>query len=119
MGIKFIIKIPFDTRMNALFICNQNKNRSKTAELLFQGRFNVKSAGLHGGKPITKKDLSWADVVFVMEEEQRRELAKRFPTEYLRKRILNLDIPDIYTFNQPTLSKLLERKVKEYDELLV
>ena len=105
--------------MNALFICNQNKNRSKTAELLFQGRFNVKSAGLHGGKPITKKDLSWADVVFVMEEEQRRELAKRFPTEYLRKRILNLDIPDIYTFNKPTLSKLLERKVKEYDELLV
>ena len=119
MGIKFIMKILFDKHMNALFICNQNKNRSKTAELLFQGRFNVKSAGLHGGKLVTKKELEWADIVFVMEEEQRHEVAKRFPTEYLRKRILNLDIPDIYTFNQPTLSKLLERKVKEYDDLLV
>src|SRR3989344_429077 len=118
MGIKFIMKILFDKHMNALFICNQNKNRSKTAELLFQGRFNVKSAGLHGGKIITKKELGWADIVFVMEEEQRHELAKRFPTEYLRKRILNLDIPDIYTFNQPTLAKLLQHKMKDYDELL-
>lgn len=68
---------------------------------------------------MTKKELEWADVVFVMEEEQRHELAKRFPAEYLRKRILNLDIPDIYTFNQPILAKLLERKVRDYDGLLV
>ncbi|MEK6939419.1 MAG: phosphotyrosine protein phosphatase [Nanoarchaeota archaeon] len=105
--------------MNALFICNQNKHRSKTAELLFQERFNAKSAGLHGGKPITKKELEWADIVFVMEEEQRHELAKRFPSQYMCKRILNLDIPDIYTFNQPALAKLLQHKMKEYDEVLL
>ncbi|MEK6809167.1 MAG: phosphotyrosine protein phosphatase [Nanoarchaeota archaeon] len=105
--------------MNALFICNQNKHRSKTAELLFQGRFNVKSAGLHGGKLVTKTELEWADIVFVMEEEQRHEVAKRFPAEYLHKRILNLDIPDIYTFNQPRLAKLLQHKIDEYAELLI
>lgn len=112
------MKTNFNKSMNALFICNQNKHRSKTAELLFQGKCNAKSAGLHGGKLVTKKELDWADIVFVTEEEQRHELAKRFPTEYLRKRILNLEIPDIYTFNQPTLAKLLQRKMKEYDELL-
>ena len=116
MGIKFIIKVSFSGGMNTLFICNQNKHRSKTAELVFHERFNVKSAGLYGGKLVTKKELEWADIVFVMEEEQRHELAKRFPGEYLRKRILNLDIPDIYTFNQPSLAKLLQRKVKEYDQ---
>ena len=110
--------ISFFMRMKTLFICNQNKHRSKTAELVFQRKGLVKSAGLHGGKRLTKKELEWADVVFVMEEEHRHEIAKRFPTEYLRKRIVNLDIPDIYTFNQPALVKILEHKVKEWDDLL-
>jgi len=52
--------------MNILFICNQNQNRSKTAEELFKDRFNTRSAGLYNEKPVTEKQISWADVIIVM-----------------------------------------------------
>ena len=97
--------------MKVLFICNQNKNRSKTAEDLFKNRFETKSAGLYNEKPVTEKQLSWADIVIVMEEHQRKEIAKRFPKQYMQKRILSLNIPDVYHYNQPELIKSLKSKI--------
>lgn len=97
--------------MKILFICNQNQNRSKTAEDVFKGRFKTKSAGLYNKKPVTAKQLSWADVVVVMEDIQRAEIAKRFPKQYLQKRIISLDIPDVYHYNQPELIDVLKSKV--------
>ena len=97
--------------MKVLFICNQNQNRSKTAESLFKDKFETKSAGLYDAKPVTEKQLSWADVVIVMEDAQRSELAKRFPKQYMQKRILSLDIPDIYYYDQPDLVRVLKSKV--------
>ena len=99
--------------MKVLFICNQNENRSKTAEMLFKGRFETKSAGLYNEKPVTEKLLSWADVVVVMEDIQRTEIANRFPNHYMQKRIISLDIPDIYYYNQPELIDILKSKVNE------
>lgn len=99
--------------MNVIFICNQNQNRSKTAEEIFQNVFNTKSAGLFNDEPVTAKQLAWADTIMVMEEAQRKEIAKRFPKQYLEKQILNLDIPDIYKYNQPELIKILRSKVTE------
>ena len=97
--------------MNVLFICNQNQNRSKTAEHVFKARFRTKSAGLYNEKPVSEKQLSWADVVVVMEDAQRSELAKRFPRQYMRKRILSLGIPDVYSYNQPELINMLKTKI--------
>lgn len=100
-----------------LFICNQNKNRSKTAEEIFKEKFHTKSAGLYNNL-VRENDLSWADIVMVMEDWQRSELAKRFPSMYLQKRILSLDIPDVYSYKDPFLVKLLKSKVKEFNPLL-
>ena len=99
--------------MRVLFICNQNQNRSKTAEEIFKGRFSTKSAGLYNGRPVTEKELSWADIIVVMEEAQRSEIANRFPKQYIQKRIISLDIPDIYHYNQPELIEVLKSKVGE------
>ena len=99
--------------MKVLFICNQNQNRSKTAEDIFKGRFQTKSAGLYNEKPVTEKQLSWADLVIVMENAQRLEISKRFPKQYIQKRILSLDIPDVYHYNQPELINILKSKVNE------
>ena len=104
--------------MNVLFICNKNRNRSKTAEEFFKDRFNTKSAGLYNQKPVTRKQLSWADVVFVMEDEQRSELAKRFPDLYLQKRILSLDIPDVYNHGDQHLTNLLHSSMKRFSSVL-
>lgn len=99
--------------MNVLFVCNQNENRSKTAEGLFKSRFQTKSAGLYNAKPLSEKQLAWADKVIVMEEDQRTELSKRFPKLYMQKQILSLDIPDIYRYNQPELVLILKDKMHD------
>ena len=99
--------------MNVLFICNQNQNRSKTAEHVFKAKFRTKSAGLYNENPVSEKQLSWADVVVVMEDAQRSELAKRFPGQYMQKRILSLGIPDSYNYGQTELVKALQSKVDE------
>jgi len=99
--------------MKVLFICNQNQNRSKTAEEIFKEEFQTKSAGLYNEKPVTEKQVSWADTIIVMEDAQRSEIAKRFPKQYMKKRILSLEIADTYYYNQPSLIKTLKEKIKE------
>jgi len=97
--------------MNVLFVCNQNQNRSKTAQHIFKKRFETKSAGLFNDLPLKEKELEWASIVIVMEDHQRTEISKRFPKQYLCKRILSLNIPDIYKYNQPELTKLLNLRL--------
>lgn len=104
--------------MKVLFICNQNENRSKTAERLFKNKYQTKSAGLFNGNPVTKNQLNWADLIIVMEEHQRSELAKRFPIEYMKKQIISLNIPDIYKLNQPELKNILKNKFNYYSNIL-
>ena len=99
--------------MKVLFICNQNKNRSKTAEELFKDKFETRSAGLYNERPVTQKDILWSNIVVVMDDEQRSELAKRFPKLYMQKQIISLNIPDIYSYNQPNLVNILKSKIKE------
>ncbi|MFH1053487.1 MAG: hypothetical protein V1740_03660 [Candidatus Woesearchaeota archaeon] len=130
--------------MKILFICNQNLNRSKTAEEIFRdnknrtiplpkgrgiyrsvfgienpqkcfaffghqkpmvfecsdlkvgildpiensdkrvgifNKYETKSAGLYNDKPVIKSEISWADLIIVMEKDHRTELSKRFPKE--------------------------------------
>ncbi|MFC1696789.1 phosphotyrosine protein phosphatase [Nanoarchaeota archaeon] len=99
--------------MKVLFICNQNQNRSKTAEEIFKDRYITMSAGLYNENPVTENEIKWADLIVVMEEEQRSEIAKRFPKLYLNKKIINLDVPDIYNYNQPELINSLKLKVND------
>ena len=99
--------------MKILFICNQNQNRSKTAQEIFSNKFETKSAGLYNNKPVTKKQLEWADIIIVMEDSQRTEISKRFPEQYIKKQILSLNIPDIYLYNDQNLINLLKSKVNE------
>lgn len=110
---KFILLKLFKSNMKVLFICNQNQNRSKTAEELFKCRYETKSAGLYNDNPVTRKQIAWADAIVVMEESQRTEIAKRFPKEYMQKQIISLDIPDIYHYNQPKLVELLDSRINE------
>jgi predicted protein tyrosine phosphatase len=97
--------------MNILFICNQGRNRSRTAAKLFENRFKTKSAGLYRDRPVTRQQLFWADTIIVMEDLQRTEISKRFPDVYLQKRILVLGITDMYRYEQPELTEALQSKM--------
>ncbi len=98
--------------MNVLFICNQNQNRSKTAEHLFKDKYQTKSAGLYNENPVDESQIAWADLVVVMEEHQREELSRRYPRLCLQKQIITLGIPDVYTYNQPELIQQLKEMMR-------
>lgn len=101
--------------MRILFVCNQGENRSKTAKELFSKRYKTKSAGLFAlikENRISKYVLDWADLIIVMEECHRSYIAEYFPEEYLKKKILVMDVPDLYRHNQPELVESLRKNFK-------
>ena len=100
--------------MNILFVCNQGKYRSKTAQELFAKKHNTESAGIYSEEnPLTKEKINQAEIIFVMEEHQRKEIAKRFPKEYMTKKIICLNIKDVYQYNDEDLKKELREKVEK------
>jgi predicted protein tyrosine phosphatase len=98
-----------------LFVCNANLHRSPTAEEIFKDRFETKSAGISESstKRLTSELLEWADIVFVMEDRQREFIAEDFPKLYLKKKIINLDIPDMYWYDDAELIVILKNKVSK------
>jgi len=98
----------------ALFICSRNRLRSPTAEAVFAAWPGVEtdSAGLapDADTRVSAEQLDWADVVFVMERAHKARLAAQFGAHLRHKKIVCLDIPDRYTYMQPELVTLLERK---------
>jgi len=98
-----------------LFVCNQNQNRSKTAEVLFKSLYDTASAGLYNfPNQVTSKQVVWADIVIVFEDRQKQVLCSRFPKECSRKEIINLDIPDMYDYNVPPLVTAIKQKMENY-----
>ncbi|MDF3123476.1 hypothetical protein [Rheinheimera sp. 1928-s] len=103
--------------MNVLFLCTANLNRSKTAEVHFAAKdpANVyRSAGLsekechrNGTTLCTEAMLQWADVVFVMERSHVRRIEQYTGQRFLKK-VINLDIPDVYKFGETELIEKLE-----------
>lgn len=104
--------------MRVLFICNQGMHRSRTAAELFKDTFETKYAGIYSEKnPVTLNVIEWADLIVVMEDEQRIELSRRFPKQYLKKKIISLGVADEYGYNSPELRKELQRKMASAEPL--
>ena len=103
---------------NALFVCSANKLRSPTAEQVFANWPNVEtdSAGLLETADVilSSDQIEWADVIFVMEKKQRSKLSKKFGRHLRGKRVICLDIPDVFGYMQPELVALLEKKAGSF-----
>lgn len=69
-------------RLRVLFVCALNQWRSPTAERIYRNdaRLEVRSAGVRSEarRRVSRADLEWADVVFVMEREQKRWIQEQF-----------------------------------------
>jgi predicted protein tyrosine phosphatase len=98
-----------------LFICRLNRRRSATAERIFCKRpdLEVRSAGTDADAMVrvNARMLEWADLIFTMDDAQHAALARNFPSHPAIDRLICLQIPDEFTFMDPTLVKLLEEKV--------
>ncbi len=98
-----------------LFVCSQNRLRSPTAEAIFSEypELEVDSAGLDRSAeiPLSREAIQWADMIFVMEKAHQRQLSNQFQPGLKNKRVICLNIPDEYEYMEPTLVKLLKKKV--------
>ena len=92
--------------------------RSPTAERIFSKRqdLEVRSAGTAADAlvRVNEQMLDWADVIFIMDDLQRRSLRRRFPTHPAVERLICLEIPDDFTFLQPELVALLESRTSPH-----
>ncbi|MFC5051383.1 protein tyrosine phosphatase [Rubritalea spongiae] len=96
--------------LHILFVCGKNQWRSPTGEAIYKNdqRFRVRSAGLSkvAKRRLSLSDLEWADLVFVMEREQKRRIIQGYSGKELPE-IVSLDIPDRYPYMDEELIELL------------
>jgi predicted protein tyrosine phosphatase len=71
--------------------------------------FEVRSAGTAPDAltQVNARMLEWADIILIMDDQQRRSLRRRFAGHPKLERLICLDIPDEFTFMQPELVDLL------------
>jgi predicted protein tyrosine phosphatase len=102
-------------KQNLLFVCSRNRWRSPTAERIYakSERFQVRSRGLSASavRRLTAADVAWADVVFVMETDHKRQLLQSFREPLGNRPLHVLDIPDEYQFMDPELIDLITTAV--------
>ena len=100
---------------NVLFVCSRNQWRSPTAEQVWRKHpaLSVRSGGTspNARHPVSASDLSWAQVIFVMEEKHKSRLLAEYRRVIENKPIHVLDIPDEYKFMDPELVDLLQQSV--------
>jgi predicted protein tyrosine phosphatase len=106
--------------IRALFICHFNRKRSATAERVFgkDPTLDVLSAGTSDEAlvQVNQRMLEWADLVFVMDDEQCRALAGMFPDHPALAHVVCLHISDDYHFLDPALVLMLEERTTPYFE---
>ena len=102
-------------KINLLFICSRNQWRSPTAEKLWSRhpRINSRSAGTSSSarRKVSASDISWADIIMVMETKHKNRLQAEFSRLLNYKTIHVLDIPDNYHYMDEALIEELEALV--------
>jgi predicted protein tyrosine phosphatase len=106
----------WNNRPNLLIVCGRNKRRSRTAEFLFKNdnRFSIRSAGLSpkSDRKISEKDIHWANLILVMENNQRSKIREIYRHLEIPK-IEILNIPDDYQFMNEELIGILTEKIND------
>ena len=108
-------------RLDYLFVCHANMDRSPTAEAVctrIAEDHNLdivaSSAGIAKGanRPVTRHMADLADMIFVMEPHMATEMVEGYGQNPAK--IVCLDILDVYAQNDPALVQRLEATMYEY-----
>ncbi len=106
------------SKKRVLFVCRENRVRSRTAEQVYRGRpdLEVRSAGIaeHAAVPLTPELFDWADLVFVFSKRQKRVIEARFGDRSDRKRIVCLRLPDRFEYKSSKLVMELTGRLGPY-----
>ena len=100
---------------NILFICGKARKRSPTAAEVASKLLDMPTdfAGLSNDadERLSSEQIEWADIVVVMEKQQRSRLSRQFSSSLGGKKLVCLDIPDNFEFMQPELVALITKKL--------
>ena len=98
-----------------LFVCSENRLRSPTAESVFSQYEGIEAIGAgtnsDADTPLSGDLVEWADIILVMEKAHRNKISKKYKELLKNKRLVVLEIPDIYECMDPELIQLLKAKV--------
>ena len=113
--------MPKSERTQVLFVCSRNQWRSPTAEQIWRKHpaLSVRSGGTspNARHPVSENDVTWADVIFVMEEKHKSRLIAQFRHLLDNTTIHVLDIPDDYKYMDVELVALLREAISSILEL--
>ena len=107
--------------MRFLFVCHANAQRSPTAEEVCRRITREENLGIEASsagisqdarRPVTKEMAEEADRIFVMEDEMATTLVEDYGQS--PGKIICLEVPDIYSRNDPWLVAILEDKICGY-----
>lgn len=100
----------------ALFICGKARMRSPTAADLARAIDGVETdfAGLSNDadEQLPSEHIDWADIIFVMENRQKKKLSTSFSSHLHGKRVVVLGIPDKFAYMEDSLVAILRPKLK-------
>ncbi|HRG49334.1 MAG TPA: phosphotyrosine protein phosphatase [Leptospiraceae bacterium] len=103
------------SKRNILFVCSGNRDRSPTAEKIWQKEesLSVRSAGTSKDavREVTIEDVQWADIIIVMEKKHEERIITKFTRAIKYTEMHVLDIHNDYKFMDPELVEILKSKV--------
>jgi predicted protein tyrosine phosphatase len=107
--------------MNLLFVCSENRLRSPTGEEVFSQYEGINAIGAGTNNdaetPVSGDLIEWADIIFVMEKTHRNKVSKKYKELLKGKKMVCLDIPDVYERMDSELIKLLKSRVSRHISL--
>lgn len=101
-----------------LIVCSAGILRSATAAHILSAdpyNFNTRNVGIESYAliPLTEDLLMWADEIICMQKEHEIFVLKKMLEWHIpEKRIINLNIEDIYEYRHPELVRLI---IEKYD----
>jgi predicted protein tyrosine phosphatase len=99
-----------------LAVCSAGMLRSPTiAWVLSQDPYdyNCRAAGTESDYALIKLDdvlLTWADEIVCADTEHYSTVMNRLQELGLQKRVLNLQLPDVYEYRNPKLVRIIQKK---------
>jgi len=115
MNALFNCKNPYQGKFpRALCLCSAGLLRSPTlAYVLSNKGYNTRAAGVHDYAliPVDQVLMKWADVVFCVEPYIEEVLSAQF--DLTDKKVVVLNIPDVYAFRDEKLIEIIEKQLGE------
>ena len=99
-----------------LFVCSAGILRSATAARMYAHKYNTRACGSehYALIPISDNLVTWADEIVFVNEENYGNVEHRYDfTSFSNKRIMILDIPDMYEHMHPELIKAFKEQYED------